>query len=257
MDALQAEWTKLRTVSATGWLLAGVVVLTVALSAVIALAVSYPTTGSGQDLTKLSLTGIDLGQVVVVVLAVLSISGEYGTGMIGVTLTAIPRRTSMLAAKAATLTGLVVVAAALAVLGSVLAGRVILPGHGFTPAHGYAVLSLTRGLTLRAAVGSVVYLGLIGLLSLGVATAVREAAAAIGIVLGLLYLFPIFAALATDPSLHRHLEQIAPMTAGLAIQDTINLGHVPIAPWAGLGVLAAWAAVSLLLGGLLLSFRDA
>lgn len=257
MGALQAEWTKLRTVSATGWLLAGVVVLTVALSAVIALAVSYATTGSGQDLTKLSLTGVDLGQVVVVVLAVLSISGEYSTGMIGVTLTAIPRRASMLAAKAATLTGLVVAAAAPAVLGSVLVGRAILPGHGFTPAHGYAVISLTRGLTLRAAMGSVLYLGLIGLFSLGVATAVREAAAAIGIVLGLLYLFPIFAALATDPSLHRHLEQIAPMTAGLAIQDTTNLGHVPIAPWAGLGVLAAWAAVSLIAGGLLLRFRDA
>ena len=101
------------------------------------------------------------------------------------------------------------------------------------------------------------YLALIALLSLGVATAVRDSAVAIGIVLGLLYLFPILAALVTDPSLKRHLQQIAPMTAGLAIQATTDLRRLPIGPWAGLGVLAAWAAAALLAGGLLLRRRDA
>jgi ABC-2 type transport system permease protein len=255
--ALHAEWTKLRTVAATGWLLVGVIVLTVALSAVVTLAINYSSEGPGQDITKLSLAGIYIGQAVVAILAVGSISGEYGTGMIRVTLTAIPRRASMLAAKAATLTLLVGVAAALAVLGSVLAGRLILPGHGFTAAHGYSALSLSHGPTLRAAAGSALYLALIALLSLGVATAVRESAVAIGIVLGLLYVFPLLAALVTDPGLRRHLQQIAPMTAGLAIQATTNLHHLPIGPWAGLAVLAAWASVALLAGGLVLRLRDA
>lgn len=255
--ALHAEWTKLRTVAATGWLLVAVITLTVALSAVVTLALNYSSEGPGQDITKLTLAGVYIGQALVAILAVLSISGEYSTGMISVTLTAIPRRATMLAAKAITVTGLVVVAAALAVLGSVLAGRLILPSHGFTAAHGYPVLSLTHGLTLRAAGGSVLYLALIALLSLGVATAVREAAVTIGIVLGLLYVFPILAALVTAPSLRRHLQQIAPMNAGLAIQDTTNLHHLPIAPWAGLGVLAVWAAASLIAGGLLLRLRDA
>ena len=255
--AVHAEWTKLRTVAATGWLLAGTVVLTVLLSAVFALAVSSSSTVSGQDITKLSLTGVYLGQMIVAILAVLSISDEYSTGMINVTLTAVPRRATMLTAKAVTLTGLVVVAAALAVLGSVLAGRIILPGHGFTAAHGYSVLSLTHGLTLRAAGGSVLYLVLVALLSLGVATAVRDSAVAIGTVLGLLYLFPIVSALVTDPSLQRHLRQMAPMSAGLAIEDTTNLHHLPIAPWAGLAVLAAWAAAGLIGGGLCLRLRDA
>ena len=75
--------------------------------------------------------------------------------------------------------------------------------------------------------------------------------------LGLLYVFPILAHLVSDPHLERHLEQIAPMTAGLAIQATTNLRDLPIAPWAGLGVLAAWAAASLVAGGLLLRLRDA
>lgn len=80
---------------------------------------------------------------------------------------------------------------------------------------------------------------------------------AIGIVLGLLYLFPIVAGVVTDPHLERHLEQIGPMTAGLEIQATTGLHSLPISPWAGLGVLAAWASAVLLASGLLLRFRDA
>jgi ABC-2 type transport system permease protein len=85
----------------------------------------------------------------------------------------------------------------------------------------------------------------------------RESAAAIATVLGLLYLFPILAHLVSDPNVQRRLEQIAPMTAGLAIQSTTNLHKLPIAPWAGLAVLAAWATTAVLAGGLLLSRRDA
>jgi ABC-2 type transport system permease protein len=90
-----------------------------------------------------------------------------------------------------------------------------------------------------------------------VATAVRSSAAAIGVVLGLLYLFPLVTALVPSSHWQRHLEQIDPMTAGLAIQVTVNLRGQPIGPWAGLGVLAAWAAAALLVGGLVLRLRDA
>jgi ABC-2 type transport system permease protein len=186
-------------------------------------------------------------------MAVLAISGEYSTGMIGTTLTAMPRRTTVLAAKAATLTCLVLAVGTIAVL----AGRLILPGHGFTPAHGYPPLSLGDGPVLRAAAGSVLYLALIALLSLGAAAAVRDSAAAIGAVLGLLYLFPLVAAVVTDSRWQRHLEQTGPMSAGLAIQATTGLRALPLSPWAGLGVLAAWAAAALLAGSLLLRLRDA
>ncbi|MFY7626872.1 hypothetical protein [Streptomyces soliscabiei] len=47
------------------------------------------------------------------------------------------------------------------------------------------------------------------------------------------------------------------MTAGLAVQATVHLHELPIGPWAGLGVLAAWAAAALLVGSLLLHRRDA
>jgi len=256
-QALHAEWTKLRTVAGTGWLLLATIALTVALSAAAAAAVKCPTAGCGQDPAKVSLTGIQLGQAVVAVLAVLAISSEYSTGMIRTTLAAMPRRATVLAAKAAVLTGTVVTAGTIAVLGSVLAGQFILAGRGSTAAHGSPLLSLGDGPVLRAAAGSVLYLALIALLSLGAATAVRDAATAIGVVLGLLYLFPIIAQAVSDPHWQRHLQQLGPMTAGLAIQATTHLSSLPIGPWAGLGVLAAWAAAALLAGGLLLRLHDA
>ncbi len=191
------------------------------------------------------------------ILAVLAVSSEYSTGMIRITLTAVPRRPAVLAAKAAAVTSLVLAAAAAAVLGCVLVGQLILPGHGLTAGHGYQPVSLAAGPTVRAAAGSVLYLALIGLLSLGIATAVRDSALAIGAVLGLLYLFPIIAQVVGNQDWQRHLDQFGPMTAGLDIQATTGLRGLPLSPWAGLGVLAVWAAAALLAGGLLLRFRDA
>jgi ABC-2 type transport system permease protein len=257
---LQAEWTKFRTVAGTGWLLLALIALTAAGSAAASMtttAETCPSSGCTYDTTKLSLTGILLGQAVVAFLAVLAISSEYSTGMIRTTLIAMPRRATVLAAKAAILTGMTLAAGTIAVLASVLATRLILPSHGFTPAHGYPVLSLTDGPTLRAAAGSVIYLALIALLGLGVAAAVRDSATTVGVVLGLLYLFPVVILTMSDQHWQRRLWQISPMNAGLAIQSTTNLTSLPLSPWMGLGVLAAWAAAALLGGGLLLGLRDA
>jgi ABC-2 type transport system permease protein len=256
MSALHAEWTKLRTLAGTLWLLLTVIALTAAVGSGAAAAVTCQGAGCGQDPAKIALTGVDLSQAVVVILAVLTISGEYSTGMIRVTLTAMPRRITVLTAKAIAVTGLVLAAGAAGVLASMLAGRLILPGRGFTPAHGYPPLSLANGPDLRAAVGSVLYLALIALLALGAATAVRDSAVSIGVVLGLLYLFPVIAS-ALNPHWSRRLQQIGPMSAGLYIQATTDLRALPLTPWRGLGVLALWATGALLAGGLVLRLRDA
>jgi ABC-2 type transport system permease protein len=171
--------------------------------------------------------------------------------------TAMPRRWPMLAAKATLIGGLVLAAGVLGVLGSVLAGRLILPGRGFTPAHGYPPLSLGSGPDLRAAVGSVLYLALVALLALGVATLVRDSAVSTGLVLRLLYLSPLVAAVVGNQIWHRRLEQVSPMIAGLDIQFTIGVQALPLTPWQGLGVLAAWAAGALTLGATVLALRDA
>jgi ABC-2 type transport system permease protein len=255
--AVRAEWTKLRTVAGPAWLLLTAAALTVGLSALTAGVVHCPATGCGIDATKTGLTGFQLGQAVIAVLAVLVVGGEYSTGMMHTTLTAIPNRATMLAAKAAVLTAPVLAVGAVGALGSVLFGRLLLPGNGFTPEHGYRSLSLVDSMTLRAAGGSVLYLGLIAMLSLGVAVLIRDTAVAIGAVLGLLYLFPIVATMVTSTSWKRHLQQISPTNAGLAIQNTLDLHNPPLGPWAGLGVLTLWAAGALLVGWLVLRLRDA
>jgi len=252
---VSAEWTKFRTVAGPSWLLAGVISLTVAIGVAAASAAQCQSATCGIDPATVSFTGIYPAQAVAAVAGVLAIGNEYSTGMIKLSLTAMPRRLTWLFAKAAVLTAQVLTAAALAVGGAALAGRLILPGHGLTPAHGYA--SLTSATDVRAAAAAALYLTLIALLSLGVAAAVRDSAAAIGLVLGVLYLFPLAAAVISNPPLSRHLQQIGPLPAGLDAQATIGLKALPLTPWQGLGVVTLWTAGALLLGALALKFRDA
>jgi ABC-2 type transport system permease protein len=258
LDALHAEWTKLRTISGPAWLVVGIAALTAGVGAAAVGATHCPAgMQCAVDPTKLSLTGIQFGQAVVAILAVLTICNEYSTGMIRVTFTAMPRRELVYAAKAIVVVGLVLVAGAVGVLGSLLSGHLILPGHGFTAARGFHVVSLSYGPTLRAAEGSVLYLGLIALLSLGIAAMIRDSAVSIGAVLAVLYIFPIALAFVTNAAWQHRLERWTPTNAGLTIEDTTGLHNAAIGPWAGLGVLAIWAGAALLVGGLVLRFRDA
>ena len=256
--ALHAEWTKLRTVSGPAWLLLAVAALTIAVSAAAVGATHCPQhLTCPVDTTKLSLTGVQFGQAVVAILAVLMVSNEYSSGLMRVTLAAMPGRLTVLAATALLLAALVLAAGGVAVVGSVRAGHLILPGHGFTAARGFHPVWLSYGPTLRAASGSVLYLTLIALLSLGVAALVRDSAVSIGVALGVLYLFPIVLAFIGNAHWQHRLERWTPTVAGQAIMDTTGLRSLAITPWGGLGVLALWAAAALLGGGLAFRFRDA
>ena len=254
---LRAEWTKARTLASTFWLLGGAIAATIPLSVAVAAGQNCHPGDCAADPAKMSLAGLYLGQTVVAVLGVQTVSGEYAAGMNIVTFAAMPRRTKVLGAKAAVQACLALLAAIVAVLGSLAFGAAMLPGRGFTQSNGFVSLALDSTTMLRVAAGSVLYLALIGLLSLGIATPVRDAAVAIGLVLGLLFVFPILVAFIHNAPLQRHLEQIAPMLAGMAVQETVNVASQPIGPWAGLGVLALWAAGALLLGCFVLVRRDA
>ncbi|HEY2671300.1 MAG TPA: ABC transporter permease, partial [Rugosimonospora sp.] len=152
MTALYAEWTKLRTVPGTLWLVLSTIVLTTGVSAFAAATMKCLPGECTLDPTKTSLTGIILGQAIVAILAVLAIGGEYSTGMIRTSLTATPRRRAVLAAKATVVAAITLAAGVLAVLASLLAGRMILSSRGT------AAMSLADGAVVRAALGSVLYL---------------------------------------------------------------------------------------------------
>jgi ABC-2 type transport system permease protein len=254
--AVHAEWTKLRTVPSTGWILLAVVALTVGASATATALVKCPAT-CGADTTKLSLTGIMLGQAAVAALAVVVVTAEYGTGMIRVSLAAMPRRSVLLAAKAVVVTAVVLAAGTVSVLGSVLAGRLLLPGNGFDTTHGFTALSVLHGPTLRAAAGSVLYLIMIGLFTLGLSAALRDSGLATTIVLGVLYVIPLISDVMLSAAWRHRLDRWTPVNAGLAIEATRNIAKLPIGPWSGLGVLGLWTAAALASGWIVLRMRDA
>jgi ABC-2 type transport system permease protein len=266
---LRAEWTKLRTLPSTWWLLAGAIVGTVAIGLAADVtarlsrcaATTAAETSCAQDTTKLSLSGVQLGQLAIVALAALAMTNEYTTQMIHTTLTATPRRLVVLAAKASVVAGGGLGAGLLGVLGSLVAADLTLPRSGSaggSSAGGSRFLldSLTHAAALRAVTGTVLYLGLIALLSLGVAAIIRDTAASITTMILVLYAAPMVALFITDPTWHQRLQRYAPMTAGLAVQATKALDSQPIGPWRGLGVLAVYACAMIVLGGLAFCLRD-
>jgi ABC-2 type transport system permease protein len=253
LRALRAEWTKLRTLPSTGWLLLGAVVATVAIGFAITASLDYSRCDSPcvTDTGKLSLAGVRLGQVTVLILAVMAVTAEHATGTIQPTLAAVPRRISVVLGKVVTLVALALLAGAVAVVGSIAAARSALPHTG------YPQLSLSDHLLQRAALGTTIYLGLIAALGVGLGLLLRDTAGAVIVALALLYGTSVVGAFITDPRWEHRLHRYSPMDAGLAIQSTRNFAADHIGPWAGIGVLSAYAGGAVIAGLLAFRIRDA
>ena len=262
-DVVHAEWTKVRTLPGTGWLLLAAAALTVAVGAVAANAVTCPAGGCQLDPAKVSLTGVDLGQAIVAIVAVTVVSGEYSTGMIRLTLAATPRRWRVLAAKA------VVLAAVTFAAGLVAAVIVIPVGERLLHENGNPIPPVTMLTWLQVVVGTAALLAVSAVLGLAVGTLLRRSAGAVTAVIAGIVL-PYL--LATVPGIlpvgaEQWLLRVTP-AAGFAVQGTLTqypqvntvytpgTGYFPLAPWAGFAVLCAWAAAALVLALFLLRRRD-
>lgn len=258
-EAVHAEWTKFRTVSITGWLVLTTVIVIIGVSVIASSVVKCGTTAKfcSIDPTVIGLTGVIVGQVTLAVLAALNASSEYSSGMMHISLTAVPRRTTMLIAKALVVTAAALVVGVIGVLASVLIGQPLQSENGLTAHNGFLPMGLTQGAVLRAAGGSVLYLVLVALLSLGLAIALRDSGLAITVVLGLVLVLPLIGKLVFNAHWERRFQRYSPMDAGLAVQATRNVARLPIGPWEGLGVMGLWTAAALLAGWLVLRFRDA
>jgi ABC-2 type transport system permease protein len=185
-SALRAELTKLRSVRSTTWSLVAILGLTIALG-VVSSSTSHADGGSGdQDLVMMSLAGVYFAQIAAVAFGVLAVCSEYATGTIRATFAANPRRRQVLAAKVAIVGGLVAGVSAVATVGAFYIGQAILRGNGFVDGNGYHAASLAHGSTLRAVAIAAAYLVLLAVLSLGAASILRDTAAAISVVLGVL-----------------------------------------------------------------------
>lgn len=232
---LHAEWTKQRSIASTWWSLVATIVATTGGGAAMT-ALVHADTAAG--LARLGMSGALLGQAVVAALGASTIGDEYANGLILTTLTAVPRRDVLLAAKAVVLVGTVLATAVLAASTSLLEAILIRPD---APEPHLST-------AIRAVFGTAAYLALIALLALGAAAVSRSTATATGLTLGLLYLPPLLAALITDPAWQLGVQRFAPMSAGLAPPIGGGTGRQQLASLSGLGVVAVWAAAALVAG---------
>jgi ABC-2 type transport system permease protein len=255
--ALQAEWTKLRTVNSSGWSLGLALALMVGFGALIsANSETSGCSGKCDDVLAITLGGVYLAQFAVVALGVMTIGSEYGTGLIRVTFAADSRRRTVLVAKALTISGAVLVVGLVASLLSYVIGAPLLEANGHSVANGYADRSLSD--LLQAIGGTGLYLVALALLSFGIAALLRHTAAAISTVVALMFVPLVAASLVTGTASDRLL-QISPMTAGLAIERTVENppDAIPIDPWVGLGVTYLWAMAAMAAALWLVARRDA
>jgi ABC-2 type transport system permease protein len=250
-NALRAELTKLRSVRSTTWSLLAILGLTVGLG-IVSSSTSHTEGGPGDDnVVMLSLVGVYFAQIAAVAFGVLAVCSEYATGTIRTSFAAKPRRRQVLAAKVAIVGALVAVVSVVATVGAFYAGQALLRGNGYTFDNGYPAASLTDGETLRMVALAAAYLVLLTLLSLGAAAILRDTAAAISVVLGVLFVPWIVGGLLPQ-DLANGFQEATPM-AGIAAQEN----GAPISPWAGFAVTVGWTAVALLVALWLIRRRDA
>jgi hypothetical protein len=138
-----------------------------------------------------------------------------------------------------------------------LVGQWLLRDGGFTYENGYPAATLTDSEALRAVVGSGVYIALVAVFSLGVGTIVRHTAGAITLVLALL-LGPVIALNLLPENIAEWFEKLSLLGGGIAVQQTVDRAdNIPLDPWVGLAVGAAYAAVAFVVALWAIRARDA
>jgi ABC-2 type transport system permease protein len=254
---LRSEFTKIRSVRSTYWTLLALLAVSIGLGAVISWATeahwSQMSTANQAsfDATQTSLAGLMfLGQLVIVVLGALVITAEYSTGMIRTSLTAMPRRSVMYAAKAAVFGCVALVVTLAASLVAFFLGQALLSSTGHAA-------TLSGPHVLRAVIGSAVYVALCGLLAFAVGSLLRHTAGAITAVIGVLFVLPIIVNFLPS-SWRGDVQRWLPSSAGTAISTTVGSpGAHLFTGWGGMIMLAVYAAVLLVAGGMVFRTRDA
>jgi ABC-2 type transport system permease protein len=248
---LRSEFTKIRSVRSTYWTLLVLVIVTVGFGALASYGASRGPHGPFFDATQRSLGGLYISQLVMGVLGVLVISSEYSTGMIRTTLTTMPRRGLMIAAKAVVFAIVAFVTGLIICFASFFLGQAIM-----SPDH--ISVSLSDPNVLRAVIGGALFLTACGMLAFGLGLLLRHTAGAITTVVGLLFVITILVSLLPS-DWQNHIDKWMPAMAGTQIWTTIpNQGPPPLfAPWTGFAVFCGYAAIVLVAGLVLFRKRDA
>lgn len=237
--ACRSEWIKFRSLNSNRMALMGAALLTVAIGALLAMATSRHyhhglEGGRVWDPTSVSLMGIGVVELALAVLGVMMVSAEYPTGLIWLTLTAVPQRGRVLAAKTAVLALVSLVVGELLSFAAFAVGQLVISGSAPTA-------SLNSPGVLRAVVGTGLFLAVIGILGVAVGALVRSTTGGVAVMVALMFVLPgvgqVLPASWRDPML-----KFWPTQAG---GQMLNVAHQAnaLGPWAGLGLLVGFTAL--------------
>lgn len=238
---LVSEFTKFRTVRSTVWTLLVAVVLMIGLSALFAAvtASQYHTFGPADRASfnpvSTSLGGMMFAVVAFGVLGVLMISGEYSTGMIRSSLTAVPRRLPVLWGKLAVFAGVIFSVSLVASFISFFLGQALLNSHQLG-------VSLAAPGALRSIIGAALYVTVAGMIGVALGALFRNTAAGIATFAGVFFVIPPLTGL-LPASISDHLSQYLPSYAGEAVWGGARGVTDALSPWTGFALLCGYAVV--------------
>lgn len=250
-NVARSEWTKLRTVRSSYWTAIFAAVATVAIAIIGATQYDRsftPKNLEGFDAANFILQGLYLAQIALGVLGVMTITGEYATGMIRTTLSSVPQRRTVIAVK-----GFVYLVAIL-LLGELISFTTFALGQSILHSK-HAGVSLGDHNVLRVVLGGGLYITSVGLLAFALGVLVRRTAGALATFFGVLFL-PSSLIDLLPTSWHATAMKFAPANAGTQILN-VHQQHDMFGPWAGLGMLTLYGAVIFLGALYLLDRRDA
>ncbi|WP_405648580.1 ABC transporter permease subunit [Streptomyces sp. NBC_00019] len=253
LQVVRSEWTKIRSVASTVWTLSLAVVVTLALGTLIA-ALSkneFDTMSRNDQLsfdpTFISFAGMGLGQLAMIVFGVLVVSNEYSTGMIRTSLAAVPQRGTFLFSKIAVAAGLCLFVGLVTSFVTFFLGQAMLGSHR---------AEIGDPGVLRAVIGGGLYMTLIAVFSMGVATMLRSPMLSLGI---LMPFFFLISNILGNVSATKKIGQYLPDQAGSKIMQVVTPidDDTPYGPWGGFGIMVLWVVAAVAGGYVLLKKRDA
>jgi ABC-2 type transport system permease protein len=265
-SVVRSEFTKIRSVRSTYWALLAMIVSCAGIGALFSAGDASRVTGAVSAADRAaalaharafnvsgSLMGLLVGQLVIAVLGALVITSEYSTGMIRTSLTTMPRRGTVYAAKAIVFGAIALAAGLITSFASFFAGQALLSGV-------HASTTLAHPGVLRSVIGGGLFLAVCGLLSFGIGAVLRHTAGAIASSVALLFVaWSLSAFLPSPPSGwfgQADIDKWIPFNAGGAIWEHVS-GVNLFSPWIGFAVFCAYAAATLTAGLILFLRRDA
>jgi len=251
---VRSEWTKLWSLRSTRWSLLVAFVAQAGLPVLFA-AVKMSRWGQMSPADRASLNSIDiagagwrLSQLAIGVLGVLVISGEYSTGMIRSSLMAAPKRLPVLWAKLGVFAAVTFVTMLIATFISFFGVQAVVSQH-------HIQHTLSDAGALRVVFGAALFLTVLGTLCTGLGTLLRNTAGGIAAFVFLILVLPGLVEILPTP-LNDQVNEYLPSTAGTGIASVTNHG-LHLAPWAGLGLFAGYAALAIAAAAVGMLRRDA